>query len=68
MADNEGRVLPRLIELRKERTGWVARSTMFCALFGTDTIPTAFTAQATAERVVREIQHRNPGYQVVVVE
>ena len=35
-------------------------------LFGTDTIPTPFTLQAEPERVLAEIQARNPGSAVVL--
>ena len=34
-------------------------------LFGTDTLPTAFTAAAPAERVLAELRKRNPGILVV---
>lgn len=34
-------------------------------LFGTDTLPTAFTAAAPAELVLAELRKRNPGVLVV---
>jgi hypothetical protein len=36
------------------------------ALFGTDTIPTAFTSQVDADRVLEKIKALNPDYTVVV--
>ena len=35
-------------------------------LFGTDTLPTAFTAQADGYRVQREVQRLNPDCEVVL--
>jgi hypothetical protein len=53
--------------------GWMARSigphaSEIVGLFGTDTLPTAFTARAEGELVLQEIQRLNPGIDVRIQE
>jgi hypothetical protein len=58
----------KTIKLINSKQGWLARfenDTEIMALFGTDTIPTSFTEQASPMMVKREIEVRNPGYNVV---
>ena len=58
----------KTIKLINSRTGWLARfenDQEIIGLFGTDTIPTPFTEQASPMMVKREIEVRNPGYNVV---
>lgn len=59
-----------VIEVMKRETGWVARFSdpQVEALFGTDTLPTAFTGKADAERVVAEVRRLNPDCHVFVAE
>lgn len=54
------------IELFRNRNGWMAKHTDpdVRALFGTDTIPTAFTSQASATEVLAQIQKLNPNARV----
>jgi len=56
------------IRLYRLATGWVATFSdpTVKQLFGTDTLPTAFTAQASVDVVRTEIQRRNPGADVQV--
>lgn len=57
------------ITLRKTNTGWMATfhgDAEMLELFGTDTIPTAFTAQAPAGMVLKEIAALNPGYEIEI--
>ena len=51
-----------MIKLYKTEQGWMAQFSdpAIRGLFGTDTIPTAYTAQANAEKVRAAIQERNP--------
>jgi hypothetical protein len=54
-----GRIL-----LYRNNAGWMARfvdDPETIRLFGTDTIPTAFTKQAKKSEVVKAIQDLNPG-------
>lgn len=58
------------ITLSRDGRGWHATFTGPHAkeindLFGTDTIPTAYTAAADAERVMAGIRSANPGVDVV---
>ncbi len=56
------------IKLKLEVTGWCAQfvnDTNIVALFGTDTLPTAFTAKAPFETVQREVQKLNPRHDVI---
>lgn len=49
------------------KTGWLARfvgDRKVIELFGTDTLPTAFTAQAPVEMVEKAIQKLNPHHEV----
>jgi hypothetical protein len=51
-------------------SGWMARfsgNDSILRLFGTDTLPTGFMPGAKAERVVAELQARNPGVDVVAL-
>jgi hypothetical protein len=62
-AELSGRVETRSMEtitLRRTTNGWTATSASYRALFGTDTIPTAFMAHASAEMVRAEIERLNP--------
>lgn len=57
------------IKLHRTPQGWLAtwlgpESARIVDLFGTDTIPTAFTARATPEHVKARIEALNPGYVV----
>ena len=48
--------------------GWMAKHVNMpeiVDLFGTDTLPTAFTAAAPAKLVLAELEKRNPGVLVV---
>ena len=59
------------IELHRDAKGWHAtfsgsHAAAVIQACHTVTLPTAFTARAPAEAVVREIQRRNPGAVVVV--
>lgn len=62
-----------MIELFRAPSGWMARHTgedraLVVDLFGTDTLPTAFTAYADADVVVESITLLNPESQVVIKE
>ena len=54
---------PNRITLFRTKAGWQAKHTdpAVKELFGADTIPTAFTAQAVKSIVVKEIKAWNPG-------
>lgn len=52
--------MQRVIILRRSSTGWTATSEAYRPLFGTDTLPTAFTPDAPAEHVWATIQGTNP--------
>lgn len=57
------------ITLFENGNGWVARFENdhdIVALFGTDTIPTAFTSAATASDVLEAIILQNPEHDVVI--
>lgn len=57
------------IRLRKSHDGWSAQflnDPSVVAAMGTDTIPTAFTAQAEPLTVLREIQRLNPNHRVTL--
>ena len=58
------------IRLEKTRTGWNAQfldGGAVKALFGTDTIPTAFTELADSHTVLTAITKANPGFVVSIV-
>ena len=58
----------KTIKLINSKQGWLARfenDTEIMALFGTDTIPTPYTENASPSMVKNEIMDRNPGYNVV---
>lgn len=56
------------IQLFKTSEGWMSRSDdpLVVEVFGTDTLPTAFTAEAPAAVVLAEIQKLNPQAQVSI--
>jgi len=57
------------ITLFENGNGWMAKfenDPEIVALFGTDTIPTAFTSNAYASEVLEAIILQNPGYDVVI--
>lgn len=57
------------IRLRRSPSGWVAQfvnDREILAVMGTDTIPTAFTAQADPITVLRAIQRLNPHHLVTL--
>jgi hypothetical protein len=59
------------IRLYCTETGWMARyrgagASLIRELFGTDTLPTAFTRQASWQEVKATIEHLNPGCRVEV--
>lgn len=56
------------IILSRTEQGWVARHSdpEIRRLFGTETLPTPFTATASPEMVHHEIQSLNPGARIVV--
>ena len=59
-------MIKNTITIRKEQCGYVAKYEGDAAgeiirLFGADTIPTAFTAQAEPSKVMAEIRRLNPG-------
>lgn len=58
------------ITLYRTPDGWMARHSdpTIRELFGTDTLPTAFTAAASTETVLIEITRRNPTCRVTVEE
>ena len=59
---------PAIIKLINSKTGWLARfenDQEIISLFGTDTIPTPFTENASPMMVKAEIEKRNPGYNVI---
>ena len=56
------------IRLINSEKGWLARfidDDDVLQLFGTDTVPTAFTEQASPMVVKAEIERLNPGYKVL---
>ncbi len=57
-----------MMKLFKNDKGWMVQTDdpQVMDLFGTDTLPTPFTAQATPGRVLAAIQELNPGVQVVL--
>ena len=62
----------KTIKLINSRTGWLARyetdgqpDKQIISLFGSDTLPTAFTERALPMDVKTEIGRRNPGILVV---
>lgn len=57
------------IQLFRGENAWMARSSNpeLVRLFGTDTIPTAFTTEANATEVRHRIQELNPNAQVEVL-
>lgn len=57
------------IELFLDNGTWMARSNdpMIVRLFGTDTLPTAFTTYTPVETVKARIERLNPSAQVVVL-
>ena len=57
------------ITIQKTATGWTATfhgDLDVFKLFGTYTLPTAFTAQASAEMVKAELMKKNPGCTIQV--
>ena len=58
----------KTIKLINSRAGWLARfidDSSVLELFGTDTIPTAFTENALPMDVKKEIERLNPDYTVL---
>lgn len=57
------------IELFRGKFSWMARSNdpKVVEMFGTDTIPTAFTPEANATKVRHAIERLNPDAEVVVL-
>ena len=56
------------IKLINSKQGWLARfegDNKVLELFGTDTIQTAFTEEASPMVVKAQIEKLNPGYQVI---
>jgi len=63
--------MKKSIEVYKNGGQWVAKfnnDPQIVDLFGTDTIPTAFTDKASADLVWQEIQAKNPECNVIVYE
>ena len=58
-----------MMKLFKNDQGWMVQTDdpKVRELFGTDTIPTAFTAKADPVRVLAAIQALNPGVQVEMI-
>ena len=57
-----------MIKLINSKQGWLARfenDQEIIALFGTDTIPTPYTENASPMMVKSEIEKRNPNHVVV---
>ena len=57
----------KVIKLINSKQGWLARfenDKKVIDLFGTDTIPRAFTEQASPMVVLQAIQAKNQGYKV----
>jgi len=56
----------KTIKLINSKNGWFARfdDEDVINAFGTDTIPTAFTEEASPMEVLKDIQKRNPDYKV----
>lgn len=58
----------KTIKLINTKNGWMAKfvnDATIIALFGSDTIPTAFTEKASPMMVKKEIEAKNVGYNVV---
>ena len=67
--DNREDIMERQLVLHRTERGWMAQfvgSSEVQSLFGTDTIPTAFTVNASPEEVQAKIQALNPEYQVSI--
>lgn len=61
--------MAKQITLSRTDKGWMAYyhgDAEMLTLFGTDILPTAFTAQADAETVLAAIQHLNEWHEVTV--
>jgi hypothetical protein len=60
--------MQQTITLYRTPDGWMARHSdpTVKELFGTDTLPTAFTAAASAETVIAEISRLNQGCRLIV--
>ena len=56
----------KTITLKNTENGWVSIDKAHIDLFGTDTIPTAFTKEATEDFVVKQIAALNPNAVVQV--
>ena len=59
--------MDKKIQLINSKQGWLARfinDQKVTDLFGTDTLPTAFTEEASPMEVKREIERLNSGYEV----
>jgi len=58
----------KTIKLINSKQGWFARfvdDARVIALFGTDTLPTAFTEQASPMMVKSAIEKKNPEHKVI---
>jgi len=55
------------VKLINSQQGWLARfeDPKVIELFGTDTLPTAYTEQASPMMVLEGIQKKNPDYKVM---
>ena len=64
----KGATMRHTIKLYRTAQGWMALHSdpSVREIMGTDTIPTAYTAQATAARVAAEIAKRNPQCDVIL--
>jgi len=63
--------MKKSIEVYKNGGSWVAKfnnDPEIMDLFGTDTVPTAFTDKASADLVFTELQAANPRCNVIVYE
>lgn len=65
--------MEKRIDLYRTPAGWQARqfgadATECQRLFGTDTLPTAYTARADSAKVGAAIQALNPGYEINILE
>ena len=56
------------IKLYRSADGWMAvfSDPQVVALFGSDTLPTAYTAKAAAEAVLAGVRRLNPGVAVSI--
>ena len=58
------------ITIRKTTTGYTARFSdpIVIELFGGDTLHTGYTPRAKPTRVLSELSHRNPQYDVILAK